>query len=81
MTFGGGSHRYVEAASRLAREGRIPEITETRIESQHSLEAVHRPFWRQHGEFIMSNPRLFGFAIWKPRIIGFISIRCPPVGD
>lgn len=71
MTFGGGSHRYVDAARRLAREARIPEIAEIRIESQHSLETTHRPFWRQHGEFITSHPRLFGFAIWKPRIIGF----------
>jgi hypothetical protein len=30
---------------------------------------LDRDFWNQHSEFIKTNPRLFGYAIWKPQII------------
>ena len=70
VTFGGGDQRYMKAAERLARESRIPEIAEVCIESQHSLETNHQAFWHRHSDFFAKNPRLFGYAIWKPYIIG-----------
>lgn len=78
LTFGGGSSNYVAAAERLGREaGRSGWFTDVTVETPRSLISDHRPFWDRHRDFILSNPRLYGYAIWKPYLIGHHVARLP----
>jgi hypothetical protein len=71
VVFGAGSAGIEGAARRVAAEARgIPEITDAVVESESSLKSEHGSFWAEHRDFIQSNPRLFGFAIWKPFLLG-----------
>jgi hypothetical protein len=69
LVFGGGSPRYEAAARRVSREAVIPEIDAVVVESPSTLARDHADFWGNHGGFIESNPRLYGYAIWKPELL------------
>ena len=66
ITFGSHKH-YIEAGSRL-----MHQCWHSKLFGRHLLYTpVHLqgPFWKQHSPFILSNPRGYGYWIWKPYLI------------
>ena len=64
-----GSHaNYIDAGNRLLNQANQLNIfTECRLYRGEHL--LHSEFWNQHQNFVINNPRGFGYWIWKPYII------------
>lgn len=69
LTFGGGKRNFVEAAKRLEIEAKDTQIFDTVICYFDKDLLKFKDFWEKHGQFINENPRLYGYAIWKPFLI------------
>ena len=66
ITFGSHKH-YIEASTRL-----MHQCLNSKLFNRHLLytpEHLRGSFWDQHSQFILSNPRGYGYMIWKPYII------------
>lgn len=65
-----GSHaNYVDAANRLVTQAKELQIfNKTTAYTVTDLQA-DTAFWAKHGQFVMQNPRGFGFWIWKSYLI------------
>ena len=69
LTFGGPTESYRAAVQRLRDEAQQMNVfssitTLTDVELQQDT-----AFWEKHGNFILSNPRGYGYWIWKPYLI------------
>ena len=69
LSFGGPSETYHNALNRLRCQAiemnvfsTITALTESDIQSDTG-------FWTKHGDFILSNPRGYGYWIWKSYLI------------
>jgi hypothetical protein len=69
VTFGGSTENYHNRVNNLCSQvyatrffTNIVGITDHHLKND-------RTFWEKHGDFIESNPRGYGFWIWKPYII------------
>jgi hypothetical protein len=78
LTFGAGPKEFVNAAFRLGREaqhsGWFDGVT---VETGTTLLRDHPSFWRTHSLFMTTQPRLFGYAIWKPYLLHHHLERLP----
>ena len=62
----GSTHNYSSKIPRLEKLFTECGIFDSfKIYTEHDL-MKDRAFWEQHGEFILNNPRGFGYWIWKP---------------
>lgn len=66
LTF--GSNGYEPAVHRLYKQAEEFQIFD-KIFGLTTEDLLNTIFWRQHSEFILSNPRGFGYWIWKPYLI------------
>jgi len=65
-----GSHdNYIEAGIRLINQANDLKIfNNIKFYSKDDLESDNN-FWSKHKDFILNNPRGFGYWLWKPYII------------
>ena len=69
ITFGGGGKNYIDAGERLIRQAqKTGFFTKTILYTDQQLKN-DQSFWSQHGDFIMTNKRGYGYWLWKPYII------------
>lgn len=69
LTFGGPTESYREAAKRIRDQAQAMNVFSsitafTDIDLQQDAH-----FWGKHGDFILSNPRGYGYWIWKSYLI------------
>ena len=69
ITFGGPFQNYYDAKNRLVKQAEDMNLFNsitgyTDIDIKNDIE-----FWKQHGDFISSNPRGYGYWIWKSYLI------------
>jgi hypothetical protein len=69
MTFGGGNQQFHDAVERIKNQAKEFDIFDkiygfTDLDLKNDL-----IFWKEHGKFILSNPRFYGYAIWKSYLI------------
>jgi hypothetical protein len=69
LTFGGPTVQYHDAVNRICKQAEQFELFDniiglTETDLQHDNE-----FWAKHEDFINSNPRGYGYWLWKPYII------------
>lgn len=69
ITFGGPFQNYYDAKNRLVKQAQDMNLFDsiigyTDIDIKNDIE-----FWKQHGDFISSNPRGYGYWIWKSYLI------------
>lgn len=69
LSFGGPSNDYHDAVERICKQAesfelfdKIIGLTETDLQNDEE-------FWTKHKDFITSNPRGYGYWLWKPYII------------
>ena len=67
-TFGAGG-KFIEATERLVKQAtkadmfdEIVSYTDTDLKSMSE-------FWSIHGDFVLGNPRMYGYGIWKPFLV------------
>lgn len=69
ITFGAGGQNYYDAISRLCEQAEKTGLfDEIKGLTDNDLRADEE-FWSKHGNFIINNPRGFGYWLWKPYII------------
>ena len=69
ITFGAGSANYIDAGKRLISQATDTEIFDKIIlYSRETLES-DVDFWNKHSKFIESNPKGYGYWLWKPYLI------------
>ena len=69
ITFGANGKNYIDAGNRLLQQAQSTELFDeayfyTDIDLKNDTE-----FWSQHGEFIITNKRGYGYWLWKPYLI------------
>lgn len=68
FTFGAGAN-FIEATNRLVNQATKTNIFDE-IVSYNDTDLKQMPeFWSIHGQFVNNNPRLYGYAIWKPFLV------------
>jgi hypothetical protein len=65
ITFGGPSKRFHEAVNRIKREAEELGIYDKIIGYTDKELKDKNKFWKKHGKFIESNPRGYGYWLWK----------------
>lgn len=79
LTFGAGKFQVVRAASRLANEAKDFNLfKQVYCITSRELKSQHKKFWEENKEFINTNPRGFGYWLWKPYLINYYLQRLPP---
>jgi hypothetical protein len=70
ITFGGPYPHYHQRVNKLCNQAKIihPFFTKVKGFTEEDLRRDD-DFWKPHGDFIESNPRGYGFWMWKPYII------------
>jgi len=69
LTFGGPSKKYHDLVNKIKREAEELEIYNKIIGYTEKELKEKKKFWTKHGKFIESNPRGYGFWLWKSFII------------
>jgi len=71
MTFGGGSQQYKNTVYRITRQAKQSKFFDEVIGyTDDDLKTTfYDDFWKHHGKFIESNPRGYGYWIWKSYLI------------
>jgi hypothetical protein len=69
ITFGGPSKKYHEAVNRICREAEDLCIYDKIIGYTEKELKEKNKFWKKHEKFIESNPRGYGYWLWKSFII------------
>jgi hypothetical protein len=70
LLFGDGSPQMRGAARRLERQAARTGLFQTvRRYSLKEIRDRHRPFWRQHGAFLLRHGRGCGYFLWKPFLV------------
>jgi hypothetical protein len=68
LTFGAGAN-FIDATNRLVNQASKTNIFDESV-SYNDTDLKQMPeFWSIHGQFIKNNPRLYGYAIWKPFLV------------
>jgi hypothetical protein len=69
LTFGAGNENFVSARERLVQQAKMMGVF-------HRVYGVGEKdlkddveFWSKHGDFVSSNPRGYGYWLWKPYLI------------
>lgn len=80
LTFGEGSNGYRAAARRLAAQG----VATGMFDASEAIDGAYirqnyPEFWEAHGRFMASNPRGFGYWVWKPFVI-LEALKALPAG-
>ncbi len=65
ITFGGPSESYHNAVTRICREAHAINIFDHVIGYTDKNLIEDTDFWNKHGDFLSSNPRGYGFWLWK----------------
>jgi len=65
ITFGGPSKRFHDAVNRIKKEAEELGIYDKIIGYTDKELKDKNKFWRKHGKFIESNPRGYGYWLWK----------------
>jgi hypothetical protein len=69
ITFGGDGQHFYDAGNRLINQVQNLNIfDETQLYTDEYLKK-DTEFWTQHGDFIIANPRGYGYWLWKPYIL------------
>ena len=69
ITFAAGSQKYIDAANRLISQAISTNIFDkTILYTAEDLQS-DTEFWSKHGNFIETNPRGYGYWLWKPYLI------------
>ena len=69
LTFGGGGEKYIKAGERLIRQANALNLFDKTILYTDELLKKDLQFWDKHSQFIETNPRGYGYWLWKPYII------------
>ena len=69
VSFGGPSDNYHQALKRLHRQAIDFNVFSSFFVYTERELKEDTEFWKKHGNFILSNPRGFGYWIWKPHLI------------
>jgi hypothetical protein len=69
ITFGGGGQNYIDAGHRLVRQADALGLFDETILYTDEILKADSEFWNQHKTFVESNPRGYGYWLWKPYII------------
>jgi hypothetical protein len=78
LTFGGGSPRYIDAANRLLKQAQSTGWFNSIIAVDPNAIFEIDPRWgRRNKKFVLSNPRGFGYWLWKPFLIRTSLDRIP----
>lgn len=80
LTFGEGSNGYRAAARRLGAQATATGMFEaSEVIDGVSIRKTFPNFWEAHGRFMASNPRGFGYWVWKPFVI-LEALKALPAG-
>ena len=69
ITFGGPSKKYHYAVNRIKKEAENLDIYDRIIGYTEKDLKENKKFWDKHGIFLESNPRGYGFWLWKSFLI------------
>ena len=69
LTFGGPSQDYHMASARICQQASKMDIFDKIICFNETDLMNDDDFWQKHSSFILSNPRGYGYWLWKPYII------------
>ena len=69
ITFGAGEQNYIDAGQRIITQAESCGIFDKIILYTDEYLKQDSEFWSMHSAFIESNPRGYGFWLWKPYII------------
>jgi hypothetical protein len=69
LTFGGPTESYRAAVKRLNKEAEAMNVFSSVTTLNDDNLKEHTQFWAKHGDFILSNPRGYGYWVWKPYVI------------
>lgn len=69
ITFGSEQQNFRDATHRLTTQAKNIELFDEII--NYSVEDLKKDdeFWKKHEEFILNNPRGYGYWLWKPYLI------------
>jgi len=68
FTFGAG-RKFIEAMERLVNQATQTDMfDEISSYNDTDLKSMSE-FWDIHGKFVLSNPRMYGYGIWKPYLV------------
>lgn len=69
ITFGAGNQNFIDAGNRLLRQANSTgKFDSVRFYTDSDLR-IDDEFWPKHSEFIIKNPKGFGYWLWKPYLI------------
>jgi hypothetical protein len=72
ITFGGPTEKYHKRVNEICKQamgnGKVTPFTKVIGFTEKELKS-DTPFWSKHGRFIESNPRGYGYWLWKPYLI------------
>jgi len=68
FTFGAGS-KYIEATDRLVNQATKTDMFDEIVSYTDTDLKSMAEFWDRHGEFVLSNTRMYGYGIWKPYLV------------
>lgn len=69
LSFGGPSNDYHDAVERICKQAESFELFDKIIGLSEKDLQNDEEFWTKHKDFINSNPRGYGYWLWKPYII------------
>ena len=69
FTFGAGEKNFIEAGIRLVRQAKETNVFDKTLLFTDINLRKDNVFWNKHGAFVNSNPKGYGYWIWKPYLI------------
>jgi Protein of unknown function (DUF3431) len=69
FTFGAGEKNFIEAGIRLVRQAKETNVFDKALLFTDIDLRKDTLFWNKHGAFVKSNPKGYGYWIWKPYLI------------
>jgi hypothetical protein len=69
FTFGAGEKNFIEAGIRLVRQAKETNVFDKALLFTDIDLRKDSLFWNKHGAFVKSNPKGYGYWIWKPYLI------------
>lgn len=75
ITFGAGNSNYHDAVKRICNQARKFNIFKNILGFTEKDLQDNKPFWENHGEFILNNPRGYGYWIWKCFLIRQVMVE------
>lgn len=69
ITFGAGNQHYHDAVNRICYQAKQFNMFKNIFGYTEKNLQDNKDFWTNHGQFILSNPRGYGYWIWKCFII------------